>query len=117
MGDAAPIVHEEADIDNGIKNLRNLKTEVDIFNREKGLESRLIVKTHYGSVQAGFIGPSEYERFDIIGTNVNRTATMRSHGFAISVEAFRKLQPETRKLFKKHTPPVIYIDCSESHRD
>jgi hypothetical protein len=36
---------------------------------------------------------------------------------ALSPQAFRKLEPETRKLFKKHTPPVTYIPVEERHRD
>ena len=38
-------------------------------------------------------------------------------GFAMTPEAFRKLGPETRKLFKKHTPPVVYIPIEQPHRD
>jgi hypothetical protein len=26
---------------------------------------------------------------------------------------FRSLQAETRKLFKKHTPPISYIDADD----
>jgi hypothetical protein len=29
--------------------------------------------------------------------------------------AFRALSPETRKMFKKHTPPVTYIALEDSH--
>jgi hypothetical protein len=27
---------------------------------------------------------------------------------------FRSLQAETRKLFKKHTPPISYIDMADT---
>ena len=57
------------------------------------------------------------KRFDIIGDNVNITATLKSNGFTISVETFRKLKKETRQLFKKHTPPITYIDVEEQHKD
>jgi hypothetical protein len=42
---------------------------------------------------------------------------LKTQGFAITPEVFRKLTPETRKLFKKHTPPVTYIPIGHPHRD
>jgi hypothetical protein len=45
----------------------------------------------------------------------NIAATLPSNGYAISVETFRQIKPETRKLFKKHTPPITYIGVDEKH--
>lgn len=33
----------------------------------------------------------------------------------LSAEAFRKLSPETRKRFKKHSEPVAYIRTEDPH--
>jgi hypothetical protein len=30
---------------------------------------------------------------------------------------FRSLQAEARKLFKKHTPPISYIDMADAQPD
>ena len=40
---------------------------------------------------------------------MNVAATLDATGVALSVAAFRKLGPELRRRFKKHTPPVTYI--------
>ena len=77
----------------------------------------MIVKAHFGTVIAGHYrsGGDGAQRFDIIGENVNVAARLDSHGFAISAEAFRKLGADTRKRFKKHTPPITYIRVGDKH--
>jgi len=32
---------------------------------------------------------------------------------ALTASAFRALKPETRTLFKKHTPPISYIGVED----
>ena len=63
------------------------------------------------------MGPRGDKRLDIYGETVNIAATMNSNGLAISPQAFRKLEPATRKLLKKHTPPITYIPTDEKHKD
>ena len=116
IGDAALITFEEIDIDKGIVALKKLKTEIDSYNEKIKFESRLNVKAHFGQVVAGMIGTKTEKRYDIFGNVVNIAATLPSNGFAISVEAFRQLKPETRKLFKRHTQPITYIGVDEKHR-
>jgi hypothetical protein len=91
--------------------------EINLFIYKNNYESRLIMKAHFGQVIAGITGTKTDKRYDILGSQVNKAATLKSNGFAISVETFRKLKPETRKLFKKHTPPITYIDIDEKHKD
>jgi len=116
IGDAVLIAFEENDIDNGIVALKKLKTEIDSYNQKNKYESQLIIKAHFGEVVAGMTGTKSKKLYDIFGNVVNIAATLPSNGFAISVEAFRQLQPETRKLFKKHTPPITYIGVDEKHK-
>jgi hypothetical protein len=52
-----------------------------------------------------------------MGNEVNNCAIMKSNGFALSAEVFRKLNSETRKYFKKHTPPITYIPIENIHND
>jgi hypothetical protein len=52
----------------------------------------------------------------VTGT-VNIAATLKSNDLAITPQLFRRLNPDTRKLFKKHTPPITYIPVNESHQD
>lgn len=32
-------------------------------------------------------------------------------------DGHRAVSADTRKLFKKHTPPIVYIPAGEAHRD
>jgi len=117
IGDAALVVFPEESVDPGMLALRRLKQEIDRMNAERRIDSRLIIKAHFGRAMTGMLGTAGDKRFDVIGSEVNVAAGLKSMGFAISVQAFRQLSPETRRLFKKHTPPVTYIDVNERHRD
>jgi class 3 adenylate cyclase len=83
----------------------------------RGIPCRHRIKAHFGAAVCGPIGTKTEKRFDVYGQSVNTAATLKSNGMAISPQVFRKLDPETRKLFKKHTLPVTYIPVEESHRD
>lgn len=109
IGDGALLVFPDDHVDAGVHALLDLKESCDAWFASLGWDSRLLVKAHFGTVMAGPFGPEGDRRFDVIGANVNIAATIASRGFALSPEAFRKLAPETRKQFEKHTPPVTYI--------
>jgi len=109
MGDAALIVFAEEDADRGTVALLDLKGEVDSHFAALGWQCRLVVKVHFGTVVAGPYGARGEKRFDLLGRNVNVAATLPARDVALSAEAFRKLAPDTRKRFKKHTPPIVYI--------
>jgi len=47
---------------------------------------------------------------------VNTTATLEGSGVTLSVSAFRKLGPELRRRFRKHTPPITYIRLEDPRR-
>ncbi|HUH04421.1 MAG TPA: adenylate/guanylate cyclase domain-containing protein [Kofleriaceae bacterium] len=113
IGDAVLIVFPEQHIDAGVEALLDIKAEVDAWLRSIGWDARAIVKVHVGTPIAGPFGPSEV--FDVIGADVNISATLESLGFALSAEAFRALSPASRKRFKKHTPPVTYIRTEDPH--
>ncbi|MBD3270356.1 hypothetical protein GF376_02420 [Candidatus Peregrinibacteria bacterium] len=117
IGDAALIIFEEIHIDAGIMALKKLKLKIDEYNKINNYDSRLIIKAHFGQVVAGMIGTKNDKHYDILGNEVNIAATIKSNGFAITIETFRKLNAKTRKFFKKHTPPITYIDIDERHKD
>jgi adenylate cyclase len=117
MGDASLIVFDEAQADKGIGALLRLKTEGDAWMADRGAPCRHVIKVHFGQVTAGPVGTKGEKRLDLFGLTVNTTALLRSHGFAMTPQAFRKLSEKNRRLFKKHTPPVTYIPLEEPHRD
>ena len=109
IGDAALVVFPEKEVDRGVEALLELKDAIDRFMQARGWDCRLTVKAHFGTAVAGPFGPPGAERFDVIGKAVNTAAALDGHGVTLSVAAFRKLSPELRPRFKKHTPPVSYI--------
>ena len=109
MGDAVLIAFDEAHVDRGVESLLSLKEAVDHSMAQRGWACRLVVKAHFGTVVAGPFGRAGDKRYDVIGKTVNVAATLEATGVALSVAAFRKLEPALRRRFKKHTPPVTYI--------
>lgn len=107
IGDASLIVFAADAVDQGVAALLALKDELDTHFHAIGWECRAAVKVHVGTAVAGPYGLAG--AFDVLGNDVNTCATLHSPGVALTVEAFRKLGPELRQRFKKHTPPVCYI--------
>jgi hypothetical protein len=65
----------------------------------------------------GPFGAAGARRFDVIGKAVNTAATLADgSGVTLSVSAFRKLGPELRRRFHKHTPPITYIRLEDPRR-
>jgi len=117
IGDAALIVFPEDRVDAGVVALLTLKEQGDRWWAEKGLPCRHVIGAHFGPVACGPMGTRSEKRFDVFGASVNKAARLAPRGVALSPQAFRKLSPDTRKRFKKHTPPVTYIPLDEPHRN
>jgi len=116
IGDATLAVFPADAVDRGVVALLELKDAADRLMVDRGWESRLTVKAHFGPVVAGHFGVESDKRYDILGETVNVTARLEASGVALSVEAFRQLGPDVRQRFKKHTPPVTYIRVEDTHR-
>ncbi len=117
MGDAALMLFPEDAADAGIRALLLLQSRGDAFLSERGVACRHHIRAHFGSMCIGPLGTRDDKRRDVLGATVNTMFMLKTTGFAMTPEAFRKLAPETRKLFKKHTPPVVYIPTEQPHRD
>jgi len=117
MGDAALMTFSQSQADSGVRALLALQVEGDRFLAARGIPCRHHVRAHFGPIQQGELGTRTDKRMDIIGSTVNTMFLLKASEFAITPEAFRKLAPETRKLFKKHTPPITYIPVSHLHKE
>lgn len=117
MGDAGLVVFPEDRVDSGVLSLKELKTTGDKWMQHREIPCRHVIKAHFGPVICGPIGTRSDRRFDVFGTTVNTAALLKTSSFAITPQVFRRLEPETRKLFKKHTPPVTYIPKEDKHKD
>ncbi len=116
IGDAALIVFNEDRVDEGVLTLKTLKEQGDAWLSQRGMRSHHIMKVHFGPVTCGPVGTRSEKRFDVFGETVNIAATLASNGLAITPQVFRKLSSETRRHFKKHTPPITYIPLEEMYR-
>jgi class 3 adenylate cyclase len=117
MGDGALVLFPEANADAGVRALLAFQEAGDRFVSGRGFTCRHQIRVHFGLVQEGLLGTRGDKRTDIIGSAVNAMFLLKRSDFAITPEAFRRLKPETRTLFKKHTPPVTYIPVHHLHRD
>jgi class 3 adenylate cyclase len=116
MGDAALIVFPEEGVDAGVETLLRLKEEIDDLMDDRGWDCRLLVKAHFGTAVAGPFGGIGAKGYDVLGKAVNTTATLEATGVTLSVSAFRKLGPDLRRRFRKHTPPITYIRTEDPRR-
>jgi class 3 adenylate cyclase len=111
IGDAGLAAFPAEEIVTGVRTMRQLKEEGDAWLAGGGLRSESVVKLHVGRVDCGMVAG----RPDIYGHAISLAAVMETTGFAMSSQTFWKLSPETRKLLKKHTPPVSYIPVEAAH--
>jgi adenylate cyclase len=116
IGDGVLVVFDASEADRGVAALLDAKLAIDRYFEGHGWPCRATVKAHVGTAIAGPYGPPDDRRFDVIGKAVNTAAMLDASGVALSVEAFRKLSPESRQRFKKHTWPVTYIRVEDPHR-
>ena len=117
VGDSGLFAFPEDKVDDGIMALLELKRSGDRWLKEHNSPCRNMIKAHLGSVVCGLRGAREDKRFALVGDTVITAVTLDTRSFAISAQAFRKLKPETRKFFKKHTPPILYIPAGEKRPD
>jgi class 3 adenylate cyclase len=113
IGDGALLVFPPDKADDALRALLDLKSDVDAWLTKIGWSSRLVVKAHCGTVVAGGFGPKGEKKFDVIGDEVNVTARLQTRSFGMTAQVFRQLSPESRKRFKKHTPPILYIPIED----
>jgi adenylate cyclase len=116
LGDATLAVFPAEEADRAVLALLDLKDSADRFMAVQGWECQLQVKVHCGPVAAGHFGSGPDRRYDVLGKTVNIAARLETSGIALSAEAFRRLGPEVRTRFKKHTPPITYIRQEDAHR-
>ena len=113
MGDAGLAVFPAELVDAGVMAFQAVRAAGDEWLGRQGYKTRAIVKLHLGPVALGRVGAPGAEILDVYGKTVNIAATLSSTGLAMTPAVFRRLAPDTRKLFKKHTPPVTYIDVAD----
>ena len=114
IGDCGLVAFPAELVDPAVHALQAVQSRGDPWLAEHGLKSRAVVKLHLGPVAVGRVGAPGDERLDVYGKTVNVAATLPSEGFAMTPAVFRRLSPASRTAFKKHTPPISYIDAADA---
>jgi class 3 adenylate cyclase len=114
FGDAGMVAFPAHLADAGVRALQAVQVQGSDWLAARGWRSRAVVKLHLGPAVLGMVGSPGQEVLDVYGKTVNVAANLPSSGLALSPAAFRGLEPETRQLFKKHTPPISYISVDDS---
>ena len=113
-GDAGLFAFRDIDADKAVQAAVDLQTEGDQWLGEVNYKGRVRTVMHFGPCALGMIGGPGREMLDIMGKTVNIVGAMRTEGYlALTPALFRRLGPETRTRFKKHTPPVSYIGVED----
>jgi class 3 adenylate cyclase len=111
LGDEALVIFPEESVDTGVRCIMELeKALLDYFGK-KDLANRISTAMHFGEAAMGKLPP--FDTWDIYGRDVNLLFLLENRNAKgrtlITPQVFRKLPPETRKLFHKFTPPVVYF--------
>lgn len=117
LGDGGLLIYPAAQADVAVTGLLRLKREGGAWWAKRGVTTQNIIKANTGPVYCAPVGTRQNKQFDVFGETVNTAAILPSHGVALTPALFRKLSPNTRREFKKHTPPITYIPVAERHRD
>jgi class 3 adenylate cyclase len=113
LGDAGLAAFPADLVDTAVGAFQSLQSQGRDWLAERNYKSHVIVKLHLGPVALGRVGGPGEEIIDVYGKTVNVAASLPNSGLAMTPAVFRSLQPDTRKLFKKHTPPITYIDAAD----
>ncbi len=110
MGDSGLIIFPEKSTDAAVRVLMEFRAKGEkLLSRYAALQ--ISIYCHVGEVTLGPLGPEG--RLDAIGRAVN-TLFKLEHDYPrqdiiLSPQVFRKLKPETRALFHKHAPQIVYL--------
>jgi class 3 adenylate cyclase len=113
LGDAGLAAFPAAEAEAGVNAFQELRAEGRAWLGERGWQSRVIVKLHLGPVAVGRVGSPGEEILDVYGKTVNVAARLDSTGLAMTPAVFRSLPAEARTHYRKHTPPITYIDTED----
>jgi len=116
IGDAGLFVFFAEEADAALGAVQSLQANGDAWLHAAGYNGHVRFVMHAGTAVLGKLGAPGREQLDVIGSTVNIVGARRMEGrMAITPALFRKLSPESRQHFKKHTPPVSYIGVDDPH--
>ena len=110
IGDATLAVFPAQSVDTAVRAIFDMRLVEDKAMKFRGWgQCRLNAKAHFGEVVAGEVGPDGDKRYDVFGKAVNRTAKLKTTGFALSLEAYNRLNPEVQRRFRHESGLGTYV--------
>ena len=106
IGDASMIVFPGAEADAGVRVLLELHQTLGKELSTPEFSASLHCGAHYGQLYGVELPP--FNAPDVLGSAANIERKGRGQ-VVISTEAFRKLGADTRKLFRRHREPEVYL--------
>ncbi|MBN1649037.1 MAG: hypothetical protein JW874_13460 [Spirochaetales bacterium] len=113
VGDANLIILTTDRIDEKVLSLFGLKREIEKYMSDRGHGNQVSFSCHYGELVAGTLGIPPFDSTDAFGESINLCFLMNGKPFkgrfAVSPQLFRKLDSNSRKIFHKFTPQIVYL--------
>jgi class 3 adenylate cyclase len=113
LGDAGLVAFPAEAVDDGVQAMRSVQSAGSEWLMGHAYKTKIVAKLHLGPVAIGRVGSPGEEIIDVYGKTVNVAAALPSAGLAMTPAVFRSLAAESRKLFRKHTPPISYIGAED----
>jgi class 3 adenylate cyclase len=110
IGDATMAVFPEKSVDAAIRAIFDMRLVEDKAMQFRGWgQCRLHARAHFGEVVAAEVGPDGDKRYDVFGKAVNQAAKLKTSGFALSSDAYKRLNPELQRRFKHESAMGTYV--------
>ena len=113
IGDGAFLLLDPSHPDDTVLALNALKSNLEEMLHKEGYNNRFSFSAHVGEVTMGTIGINPFSALDAFGDAINVAFTMEGkpfrNRFSLSPQLFRRLGKETRKIFHKFTPQIVYL--------
>lgn len=104
--DSGLAVFPAEETDKAVRCFLDLKIQIEKWALHQNIQSKLAMNSHVG---LGTVGTLRNGQMEIVGEVVGTVFSMGKRQFQLSAQTFRKLSPDTRKAFRKLTPPIVYL--------
>lgn len=112
MGDEFLAIWMDNQVPTGLAALHVIKREIDSWWATHEWDSRLIIKAHVGTAVVGTFGNES--RFDVIGNNVNITATLPARTISLSAEAYAALDAAAQPHWAPQASGAFYTPRTDA---
>jgi class 3 adenylate cyclase len=108
-GDDLIAIFPKERADDAINGLMKFRMDIGKWFKTKGINSKLKLSFHCDEIVLGMIKRQSGERLEALGQGIITCVMLQGEAdVTLSPQAFRSLSADSRKSFKKYTPPIVY---------